>query len=56
MICVPYFEKALYELPESELTVEGIQKLADRIEVCLEGIFLQFSSELFPIPTGILFL
>jgi hypothetical protein len=32
MIAVPYFEKALYELPEEELTGENIARIADDIE------------------------
>ncbi|PNG62662.1 hypothetical protein TSOC_015455, partial [Tetrabaena socialis] len=32
LIVVPYFEKALYELPESELTVERLLALADEVE------------------------
>jgi len=32
MISVPYFEKALYELPEEEVTAERILQLADEIE------------------------
>lgn len=37
MLSVPYFEKALYELPESELTAERILALADEIETKIEG-------------------
>lgn len=37
MLSVPYFEKALYELPEAELTPEGIQKLADHTEIEVQG-------------------
>ena len=32
MIAVPYFEKALYELPEDQLTKENILRIADEIE------------------------
>lgn len=39
MIAVPYFEKALYELPEAELTAERIAALADEIEVKIQGGF-----------------
>ena len=37
MLAVPYFEKALYELPEEQLTVEALVQLADRIEADLQG-------------------
>tara|TARA_B110000977_G_scaffold176155_1_gene231535 strand:- start:13631 stop:15409 length:1779 start_codon:yes stop_codon:yes gene_type:complete len=37
MIAVPYFEKALYEMEESELTAENIQKVADEIELKIQG-------------------
>ena len=37
MIAVPYFEKALYEMDESELTAENIQKVADEIELKIQG-------------------
>ncbi|KAG2489329.1 hypothetical protein HYH03_012161 [Edaphochlamys debaryana] len=37
MIAVPYFEKALYELPESELTVERLLSLADEVETRVQG-------------------
>jgi hypothetical protein len=37
MIAVPYFEKALYELPEAELTGENIARIADEIEVRIQG-------------------
>lgn len=33
MIAVPYFEKALYELSEDELTAERLLALADEVEV-----------------------
>lgn len=33
MLAVPYFEKALYELPEDQLTPEGLLALADEVEV-----------------------
>lgn len=32
MLAVPYFEKALYELPEDELTLERLLALADDVE------------------------
>merc|ERR1712008_643451 len=32
MLVVPYFEKALYELPEEKLTRDYILQLADQIE------------------------
>ncbi|WIA33193.1 hypothetical protein OEZ86_006339 [Tetradesmus obliquus] len=37
MLAVPYFEKALYELPEDQLTVEALQALADQIEAKVQG-------------------
>ena len=37
MLSVSYFEKALYELPESELTLENVQALADEIEIKIQG-------------------
>ena len=37
MLCVSYFEKALYELPEEELTSEKVQALADEIEIKIQG-------------------
>jgi hypothetical protein len=37
MLAVPYFEKALYELPESELTKDRVLRLADEIEVQVQG-------------------
>mmetsp|Transcript_23191 Transcript_23191/g.45019 ORF Transcript_23191/g.45019 Transcript_23191/m.45019 type:complete len:630 (-) Transcript_23191:185-2074(-) len=39
MLAVPYFEKALYELPESEVTKERILSLADEIEQDIQGGF-----------------
>ena len=37
MIAVPYFEKALYELDEAELTAENIERIADEIEHKIQG-------------------
>mmetsp|Transcript_1462 Transcript_1462/g.3234 ORF Transcript_1462/g.3234 Transcript_1462/m.3234 type:complete len:654 (-) Transcript_1462:78-2039(-) len=37
MLCVSYFEKALYELSEAELTAEKVQALADEIEIHIQG-------------------
>ncbi|KXZ48820.1 hypothetical protein GPECTOR_25g405 [Gonium pectorale] len=37
MIAVPYFEKALYELPEEEVTAERIISLADEVEKRVQG-------------------
>ncbi|KAF8067346.1 pam-b [Scenedesmus sp. PABB004] len=37
MLAVPYFEKALYELPEEGVTPEALQALADEIEVKVQG-------------------
>eukprot|EP00521_Asterionellopsis_glacialis_P016612 CAMPEP_0195294444 /NCGR_PEP_ID=MMETSP0707-20130614/15012_1 /TAXON_ID=33640 /ORGANISM="Asterionellopsis glacialis, Strain CCMP134" /LENGTH=649 /DNA_ID=CAMNT_0040355425 /DNA_START=84 /DNA_END=2033 /DNA_ORIENTATION=- len=39
MLAVSYFEKALYELPEEEVTSERIQSLADEIEESIQGGF-----------------
>jgi hypothetical protein len=39
MLAVPYFEKALYELPEEEISAEKIQSLADEIELKIQGGF-----------------
>lgn len=39
MLSVSYFEKALYELPEEEVTSENIQKLADKTELEYQGVF-----------------
>ena len=37
MIAVPYFEKALYELDEADLTAENIERIADEIEHKIQG-------------------
>jgi hypothetical protein len=37
MICVPYFEKALYELADEDVNLESIQALADRVEKEIQG-------------------
>mmetsp|Transcript_76511 Transcript_76511/g.234172 ORF Transcript_76511/g.234172 Transcript_76511/m.234172 type:complete len:647 (-) Transcript_76511:63-2003(-) len=37
MLAVPYFEKALYELPEAELTAERIQQVAAEVELRVQG-------------------
>ena len=37
MLSVSYFEKALYELPEAELTAEKVQSLADEVEIRIQG-------------------
>merc|ERR1712086_841481 len=37
MLAVPYFEKALYELPEEDVTAERIQKLAVGVELRIQG-------------------
>ena len=39
MLAVSYFEKALYELPDAQLTSARIQDLADEIERDIEGGF-----------------
>lgn len=37
MLSVSYFEKALYELPEHEVTIERIMALADEVEIEIQG-------------------
>jgi Peptidase family M3 len=37
MLAVSYFEKALYELPEEQVTAENIQKLAENVEIEIQG-------------------
>ena len=37
MLSVSYFEKALYELPEDQVTKENILKLADEMETKIQG-------------------
>lgn len=37
MIAVPYFEKALYELPDKEVTVEKVNALAREVELDIQG-------------------
>ncbi|KAL3147698.1 hypothetical protein ABBQ32_002443 [Trebouxia sp. C0010 RCD-2024] len=37
MLAVPFFEKALYELPEDRVTPQGVTALADSIEQDVEG-------------------
>lgn len=39
MLAVPYLEKALYELPEDQLTTENICRIADEIEEKIQGGF-----------------
>jgi len=39
MLTVPYFEKALYELKEEEVTAEKVIELADKIEHDILGGF-----------------
>ena len=39
MLAVPYFEKALYELDEAELSAAAVLKLADAIEEQIQGGF-----------------
>jgi len=39
MLSVSYFEKALYELPEDEVTAENIEILADKVELKIQGGF-----------------
>lgn len=37
MLAVPYFEKALYEMPEKDVTAESIKALADKVEKDIQG-------------------
>ena len=37
MLAVPFFEKALYEMPEERVTPEEVLALADQVEVDVEG-------------------
>jgi hypothetical protein len=37
MIAVPYFEKALYEMSDDDLTPENVLKVADEIEMKIQG-------------------
>ena len=37
MLAVPFFEKALYEMPEADLTPESVQQLADEVETQIQG-------------------
>jgi hypothetical protein len=37
MLSVSYFEKALYELPDDEVTSVRVQSLADEIEIKIQG-------------------
>lgn len=37
MLAVPYFEKALYELPEEQVTPATLQALADDVEARIQG-------------------
>eukprot|EP01052_Picozoa_sp_SAG31_P029298 SAG31_NODE_2901_length_4931_cov_23.498344_3_plen_103_part_00 len=37
MLSVPYFEKALYELPDDRITADEIQALANRVEKDIQG-------------------
>ena len=37
MLAVPFFEKALYELPDAEVTPERVLALADETEAAVEG-------------------
>ena len=37
MLAVPYFEKALYEMNEEDVTAESIKALADKIENEIQG-------------------
>eukprot|EP01060_Flectonema_neradi_P011312 TRINITY_DN183_c3_g1_i1.p1 TRINITY_DN183_c3_g1~~TRINITY_DN183_c3_g1_i1.p1 ORF type:complete len:629 (+),score=148.35 TRINITY_DN183_c3_g1_i1:42-1928(+) len=38
MLCVPYYEKALYELPDEEVTAENIQRISDEIDMKMMGV------------------
>lgn len=37
MLAVPYYEKALYELNDEDVTAEKISELADEIEIKIQG-------------------
>jgi len=37
MLAVPYFEKALYEMAEEDVTAESIKALADKVEKDIQG-------------------
>ena len=37
MLAVPYFEKALYEMPEDQLSAAAVQALADQVETRVQG-------------------
>ncbi len=37
MLAVPFFEKAVYELPEEQVTSEAVTALADSVEKDVEG-------------------
>jgi len=37
MLAVPYFEKALYELPEEQLSAQKVQQLAEEVEQRIQG-------------------
>ena len=37
MIAIPFFEKALYELPEDEVTPAALLALADKIDLEISG-------------------
>jgi hypothetical protein len=39
MLVVSYFEKALYELPDDQVTAEKIRELADEMEQKMQGGF-----------------
>ncbi|KIY92383.1 oligoendopeptidase F [Monoraphidium neglectum] len=39
MLAVPYFEKALYELPDDQVTPAALEALADRVEKEIQGGF-----------------
>jgi hypothetical protein len=36
MLAVPYFEKALYELPEDQLTAEKVQQVAEEVAIKIQ--------------------
>lgn len=37
MLAVPYFEKALYEMADEDVTAESIKALADKVELDIQG-------------------
>ncbi|KAI9353858.1 oligoendopeptidase [Obelidium mucronatum] len=38
MLAVPFFERGLYDMPEDKLTVDAMLKLADQVELDVQGV------------------